>query len=124
GILFAVAGGKWSEGLDYRGELLSGAMVIGLPLAPYNQVRKMTIDYFRHKFGPDGEFISYTLPALNRAEQAIGRVLRTPEDRGILVLGEKRFLEPRVKAGLPGWIREEMVECTVESFGKVMKRWK
>ncbi len=112
GILFAVAGGKWSEGLDYRGELLSGAMVIGLPLAPYNQVRKMTIDYFRHKFGPDGEFISYTLPALNRAEQAIGRVLRTPEDRGILVLGEKRFLEPRVKAGLPGWIREEMVECT------------
>lgn len=124
GILFAVAGGKWSEGLDYRGELLSGAMVIGLPLAPYNQVRKMTIDYFRHKFGPDGEFISYTLPALNRAEQAIGRVLRTPEDRGILVLGEKRFLEPRVKAGLPGWIREEMVECTAESFGEVMKRWK
>ncbi len=124
GILFAVAGGKWSEGLDYRGELLSGAMVIGLPLAPYNQVRKMTIDYFRHKFGPDGEFISYTLPALNRAEQAIGRVLRTPEDRGMLVLGEKRFLEPRVKAGLPAWIREEMVECTAESFGEAMKRWK
>ncbi|MDD1709434.1 MAG: ATP-dependent DNA helicase [Methanoregulaceae archaeon] len=124
GILFAVAGGKWSEGLDYRGELLSGAMVIGLPLAPYNQVRKMTIDYFRHKFGPDGEFISYTLPALNRAEQAVGRVIRTPEERGILVFGEKRFLEPRVKAGLPAWIREELVECTAESFGEAMKRWK
>jgi DNA excision repair protein ERCC-2 len=124
GILFAVAGGKWSEGLDYRGELLSGAMVIGLPLAPFNQVRKMTIDYFRHKFGAEGEFISYTLPALNRAQQAIGRVLRTPEDRGILVFGEKRFLEPRVKTGLPAWIREELVECTAESFGEAMKRWK
>jgi DNA excision repair protein ERCC-2 len=124
GILFAVAGGKWSEGLDYRGELLSGAMVIGLPLAPYNRVRKMTIDYFRHKFGNEGEFISYTLPALNRAQQAIGRVLRTPEDRGILIFGEKRFLETRVRNGLPGWIREELVECTAESFGEAMKRWK
>ncbi len=124
GILFAVAGGKWSEGLDYRGELLSGAMVIGLPLAPYNRVRQMTIDYFRHKFGSEGEFISYTLPALNRAQQAIGRVIRTPEDRGILVFGEKRFLELRVRNGLPAWIREELVECTAESFGEAMKRWK
>jgi DNA excision repair protein ERCC-2 len=124
GILFAVCGGKWSEGLDYRGELLAGAMVIGLPLAPYNRVRQMTIDYYRHKFGADGEFISYTLPALNRAQQAIGRVLRTPEDRGVLVFGEKRFLEPRVRSGLPPWIRDEMAECSIESFTGAMKRWK
>jgi DNA excision repair protein ERCC-2 len=124
GILFAVCGGKWSEGLDYRGELLSGAMVIGLPLAPYNRVRQMTIDYYRHKFGPEGEFISYTLPALNRAQQAIGRVIRSPEDRGVLIFGEKRFLEPRVRAGLPPWIREEMAECTLESFAGAVKRWK
>jgi DNA excision repair protein ERCC-2 len=124
GILFAVCGGKWSEGLDYRGELLAGAMVIGLPLAPYNRVRQMTMDYYRHKFGPEGEFISYTLPALNRAQQAIGRVIRSPEDRGVLIFGERRFLEPRVRAGLPPWIREEMAECTVESFAGAVKRWK
>ncbi|MCG7854900.1 MAG: ATP-dependent DNA helicase, partial [Methanoregulaceae archaeon] len=106
------------------GELLAGAMVIGLPLAPYNRVRQMTIDYYRHKFGADGEFISYTLPALNRAQQAIGRVLRTPEDRGVLVFGEKRFLEPRVRGGLPPWIRDEMAECSIESFTGAMKRWK
>jgi len=123
GILFAVCGGKWSEGLDYRGELLSGAMVIGLPLAPYNRVRQMTMDYYRHKFGADGEFISYTLPALNRAQQAIGRVIRSPEDRGVLIFGEKRFLEPRVRAGFPPWIREEMAECTIESFAGAVKRW-
>ena len=62
GILFAVCGGKWSEGLDYRGEMLNGAMVIGLPLAPFNRVRKMMIEYFRHKFGEEGEFLCYTLP--------------------------------------------------------------
>ena len=124
GILFAVCGGKWSEGLDYRGELLSGAMVVGLPLAPYNRVRQMTIDYYRHKFGTDGEFISYTLPALNRAQQAIGRVLRSPEDRGVLVFGEKRFLDQRVRAGLPPWIREEMAECSIDSFTAAVQRWR
>jgi len=124
GVLFAVAGGKWSEGLDYRGEMLAGAMVIGLPLAPYNRVRRMVIDYFRQKFGDEGEFISYTLPAINRALQALGRVLRTPEDRGILVIGERRFLETRVRAGLPGWMQEEMVGCEVASFGEEVRRWR
>ncbi len=84
GILFAVCGGKWSEGLDYRGEMLKGAMVVGLPLAPFNRVRRMMIEYFRHKFGDEGEFLCYTLPAINRSLQALGRVLRTPEDRGYL----------------------------------------
>ncbi|WP_286681212.1 ATP-dependent DNA helicase [Methanoculleus sp. DTU007] len=124
GVLFAVCGGKWSEGLDYRGEMLSGALVIGLPLAPFNRVRRMVIDYFKMKFGEEGEFISYTLPAINRALQALGRVLRTPEDRGILVLGEKRFLEPRVHAGLPPWMQGEMTACTIDVFKMEAGRWR
>ncbi len=114
GVLFAVTGGKWSEGLDYRGEMLSGAMVVGLPLAPFNRVRRMVIDYFVRKFGDEGEFISYTLPAINRALQALGRVLRTPEDRGVLVLAEQRFLEDRVRGGLPPWMQEELAVVDLE----------
>ena len=124
GILFAVCGGKWSEGLDYRGEMLNGAMVIGLPLAPFNRVRKMMIEYFRHKFGEEGEFLCYTLPAINRSLQALGRVLRTPEDRGVLVLGDKRFLERRVRQALPAWIQEELTECDAQKFSGVIAGWK
>lgn len=124
GILFAVCGGKWSEGLDYRGEMLSGAMVIGLPLAPFNRVRKIVIEYFARKFPGEGEFLSYTLPAINRALQALGRVLRTPDDRGILVLGERRFTEHRVKRALPAWMQEEMVPCTADEFEKVVEQWR
>jgi DNA excision repair protein ERCC-2 len=124
GILFAVCGGKWSEGLDYRGEMLKGAMVVGLPLAPFNRVRRMMIEYFRHKFGDEGEFLCYTLPAINRSLQALGRVLRTPEDRGVLVLAEKRFLEKRVLNALPAWIREEMIECDSALFREKILRWK
>jgi DNA excision repair protein ERCC-2 len=124
GVMFAVSGGKWSEGLDYRGEMLAGAMVIGLPLAPFNRVRKMMIEYFRHKFGAEGEFLCYTLPAVNRSLQALGRVLRTPDDRGVLVLGEKRFLEKNVRDALPGWMREEMITCDYEAFREVVSQWK
>ncbi len=124
GVLFAVCGGKWSEGLDYRGEMLRGAMVVGLPLAPFNRVRKMMIVYFRHKFGDEGEFLCYTLPAVNRSLQALGRVLRTPEDRGVLVLAEKRFLEKGVRNALPAWIKEEMIECSSALFIEVISRWK
>jgi DNA excision repair protein ERCC-2 len=124
GILFAVCGGKWSEGLDYRGEMLRGAMVVGLPLAPYNSVRKMVIEYYVHKFGREGEFISYTLPAINRATQALGRVLRTPEDTGVLVLAEERFLDPEVKRGLPPWMQEEMERCDVVRFRELVAKGK
>jgi len=124
GVMFAVCGGKWSEGLDYRGEMLNGAMVVGLPLAPFNRVRRMLIEYFRHKFGEEGEFLCYTLPAINRSLQALGRVLRTPEDRGVLVLAEKRFLENRVKNALPAWIREEMIPCDAGQFREVIGSWK
>ena len=124
GVMFAVCGGKWSEGLDYRGEMLNGAMVVGLPLAPFNRVRRMMIDYFRHKFGTEGEFLCYTLPAINRSLQALGRVLRTPEDKGVLVLAEKRFLESRVRTALPGWIQEEMIACDAAGFREVAGQWR
>ncbi|MDG6257552.1 MAG: ATP-dependent DNA helicase [Methanomicrobiaceae archaeon] len=124
GILFGVCGGKWSEGLDYRGELLTGAMVIGLPLAPFNPVRKMVIEYYRSKFGEEGEFISYTLPAINRGLQALGRVLRTPEDTGLLVLGDSRFLDRRVHAGLPPWMQEELAACDTASFAEAVRAWR
>jgi DNA excision repair protein ERCC-2 len=104
--------------------MLAGAMVIGLPLAPFNRVRKMMIEYYRHKFGAEGEFLCYTLPAVNKSLQALGRVLRTPEDRGVLVLGEKRFLEKRVRDALPPWMQAEMIACDCEQFREVLAQWR
>lgn len=125
GVMFAVCGGKWSDGLDYRGEMLNGAMVIGLPLNPIiTRVTKMTTEYFRHKFGDEGEFLCYTLPAVNRSLQALEGVLRSPEDRGVLVLGDKQFLEQKVRNALPGWIQEEMIECDVTQFRELIGKWK
>ncbi|PKL60345.1 MAG: helicase, partial [Methanomicrobiales archaeon HGW-Methanomicrobiales-4] len=124
GVLFAVCGGKFSEGLDYRGEMLTGAMVIGLPLAPWNRVRQMIMDYYTQRYGEEGKFLAYTLPALNKVQQALGRVLRTPEDKGILVFGEKRFLEDQIRTRLPDWIQAELIPCTLDEFTKQIRGWK
>jgi DNA excision repair protein ERCC-2 len=124
GLLLAVCGGKWSEGLDYRGDYLAGAMVVGLPLAPFTRVRRMVIDYFRTRFGDEGEFLSYTLPAIHRAQQALGRVLRTPDDRGFLVLAERRFLEAKTRRGLPSWMAEEMVSCDIPALAAEVAAWR
>jgi DNA excision repair protein ERCC-2 len=124
GILFAVCGGKFSEGLDYRGDMLTGALVIGLPLAPWNQVRHMIVDYYIRQYGEEGKFIAYTLPALNKVLQALGRVLRTPEDKGVLIMGEKRFTDLSIKERLPAWIQQELKEVDLKDFTLTLKRWK
>ncbi|MDR3102512.1 MAG: ATP-dependent DNA helicase [Methanocalculaceae archaeon] len=124
GIMFAVCGGKWSEGLDYRGDQLTAAMVIGLPLAPFTRVRRMVNSYFCRKFGDNGEFIAYTLPAMNKAMQALGRVLRTETDRGVLILGEERFLAPEIFSGLPPWMKAELRECDADTLAGILAKWK
>lgn len=115
GVMFAISGGKWSEGLDFRGDILSGAMVIGLPLAQFTLIRKAINEHFRLKFGKDGEFIAYTLPAVNRACQALGRVIRTETDKGVLVLGDYRYSFGDVNFGLPTWIRKEAIKTTANA---------
>ncbi len=123
GILFAVCGGKWSEGLDYRGDQLTAALVIGFPLAPFTPVRRMVNSYYKRKFGVEGEFIAYTLPAINKSMQALGRVLRTEKDRGVLILGDQRFLDPEIFGGISPWMQDELIECDVDTVKDMLKKW-
>lgn len=121
GVLLAVSGGKYSEGIDYRGDTMVGVMVVGLPLAAYSPVMQAIIKYYERKFGSVGNFIAYTLPALNRAQQALGRVIRTETDRGFLVLCERRYLE-NLKS-LPVWMKQEAERCVSEEFSDLVQEW-
>ncbi|HID27119.1 MAG TPA: ATP-dependent DNA helicase [Methanosarcinales archaeon] len=127
GILLAVCGGKLSEGIDYRGETLRGALVIGLPLASYSVVQRAINTYFQKKYGnKNGMFISYTLPAINKAMQAIGRVHRASNEKGVLFLCDSRFTKTGglgVRQYLPKWINEEMMLCKGESALELIEKW-
>lgn len=118
GILLAICGGKWSEGLDYYGDMMNAAMVVGLPLSQFSNVQKVINEHYKIKFGQEGEYIAYTLPAINRALQALGRVIRTEHDRGILILADSRYKMTSINKALPQWMLDEMMVSNADGFAK------
>jgi DNA excision repair protein ERCC-2 len=127
GVLLAVCGGKMSEGIDYYGEALKGAIVIGFPLAAFSEVQKLVNSYYQRKYGKDkGMFIAYTLPAINKALQALGRVHRSAEETGVLVLCDSRFSHSKglgVRQYLPEWMQDEMIVCDGAWSEELVSGW-
>lgn len=89
---FAVCGGLFSEGIDLAGDRLSGVIIVGtgMPFICFER------DLIKSSF-EDSENIrrgfnyAYTYPGLNRVFQAAGRVIRTENDKGFIVLCDDRY---------------------------------
>lgn len=100
---FAVMGGIFGEGIDLRGERLTGAVIVGVGLPGISIQRELIRDYFQSRNGRGFEF-AYQFPGINRVLQAAGRVIRSEEDRGAVLLIDRRYLEERYRSLLPaGW---------------------
>ncbi len=89
-IGFAVMGGVFSEGIDLKGERLSGAIIVGVGLPQICLERDIIKDYF-NKINQQGYNYSYMYPGMNKVLQSAGRVIRTEEDRGVVLLIDERF---------------------------------
>ena len=87
---FCVMGGIFSEGIDLTGERLVGAMIIGTGLPQVCREREILKQYFDRR-GMDGFAYAYQYPGMNKVLQAAGRVIRTTEDRGVILLLDERF---------------------------------
>ncbi len=110
-VVLAVQGGSLSEGIDLPGEALIGSVIIGPPIPPFDLERRLTKDYFDHSCG-EGEAYTYIYPAMAKAIQAAGRVIRGPEERGLLAFLDPRFLEPAFAQCFPqDWFRESPQEA-------------
>ncbi|MED5618316.1 ATP-dependent DNA helicase [Ideonella sp. BN130291] len=102
GIGFAVLGGSFAEGIDLPGDRLIGAFIatLGLPqVNPVNEQIRRRID----QLCGTGFDYTYLYPGLQKVVQAAGRVIRTPQDRGVVHLLDDRFLRPAVQRLLPRW---------------------
>ena len=103
GIGFAVLGGAFGEGIDLPGERLIGAFIATLGLAQLNPVNEQLKGRMATLFRGAGYDYTYLYPGLQKVVQAAGRVIRGPEDRGVVVLIDDRFAEARVRRLLPTW---------------------
>lgn len=99
-IAFAVMGGIFSEGIDLAGEKLIGAIIVGVGLPQICFERNIIKDYFDHNMGEGFEY-SYVYPGMNKVLQAAGRVIRSPEDRGAILLIDDRYGTNKYKSLFP-----------------------
>ncbi len=102
GILLAVQGGSFSEGVDYESNTLKAIVVVGLPLSPPTLEVKTIEGYYAGKYGPEkGRLYGYLYPAITKVLQAAGRGIRSEQDRCIIVLMDYRFAQFPYKNCLP-----------------------
>ncbi len=99
-IAFAVLGGIFSEGIDLAGDRLSGAVIVSVGLPQLSPERDIMSRYYRQRNGHGFEY-ACQFPGMNRVLQAAGRVIRTGEDKGFVLLLDDRFLHRRYRDLFP-----------------------
>ena len=110
---FAVLGGIFGEGIDLVGDRLIGAVIVGVGLPQLCLERDLIRDYFQPHNSLGFEY-AYTFPGMNRVLQAVGRVIRSETDRGVVLLIDSRFSETRYRRLFPAWWKYVRVR---QSFG-------
>lgn len=87
--LFSVMGGRISEGMDFPAEQLEIAVIIGIPYPKPTARQRGLQEYYDQKFNKGWEYAAQA-PAARKMLQAIGRLIRNENDRGVAVILDKR----------------------------------
>lgn len=103
-VAFCVLGGIFSEGIDLKGSRLIGSVIVSVGLPQLSLQQDIIKDYFNNKNGMGFEY-AYMYPGMNKVLQAAGRVIRSDEDVGAVLLIDERFGSRSYKKLFPGhWI--------------------
>ena len=97
---FAVMGGIFGEGVDLTGDRLIGCAIVGVGLPQVNPQQEMLRRYYDAQNGSGFDY-AYRYPGMNKVLQAAGRVIRTPEDKGVVLLLDDRFAKPEYQRLFP-----------------------
>ena len=119
---FAVLGGVFGEGIDLVGDRLIGAIIVGVGLPQLCVERDLIRDYFQEQTGAGFDY-AYTFPGMNRVLQAIGRVIRSETDRGVVLLIDARFAEQRYRCLFPAWWQPARARNRAEIRNALARFW-
>lgn len=99
-LAFCVLGGIFSEGIDLTNERLIGAVIVGTGIPKVCQERELLKEHYDEQ-GYNGFDYAYRYPAMNKVLQSAGRVIRTPQDKGVILLLDDRFLQTKYQELFP-----------------------
>ncbi len=114
---FCVLGGIFSEGIDLKRDSLIGVVIVGTGIPQVCPEREILKAYFEEEDGAGFDY-AYRYPGMNKVLQAAGRVIRTAEDIGIVVLLDERFGSPACRRLFP----REWDDCLAVSVDRIGKR--
>ncbi len=122
GLLVAPMGGRFAEGADFPGEELMAVFLAGIPFDRPTVKTRLYIEYYEKLYGEEkGRLYAYVIPALRRAAQALGRALRSPTDKAVIVLGDYRYR--RYMRLLPDYVAELARPTLSEDLDAVELPW-
>ena len=124
---FCVMGGIFSEGIDLKEDRLIGVVIVGTGLPMVCTEQELLKGYFE-KTNQKGFDYAYQYPGMNKVMQAAGRVIRTMDDEGIILLLDDRFLKREYQELFPReWWPHQIVNRgnvgkAIRDFWKERKR--
>ena len=126
-IGFCVMGGIFGEGIDLRAERLIGAVIVGTGLPQVCNERELFRNYFDERNGNGFEY-AYLYNGMNKVLQSAGRVIRTNDDRGAILLLDERFGTDQYRNLFPQeWypyetVNEESMKELLKDFWNITKQ--
>ena len=116
---FCVMGGIFGEGIDLKHDRLIGVIIVGTGLPQVCNEREILKNYYDVK-QEDGFAYAYQYPGMNKVLQSAGRVIRTQEDEGVILLLDDRFLQQKYREMFPREWQNYMV-CNLRNIGDKIK---
>ena len=119
---FCVMGGVFSEGIDLTHDRLIGVIVVGTGIPQVCNDREIVKNYFDQR-GMRGFDYAYLYPGMNKVLQSAGRVIRTEDDKGIILLLDDRFQNRQYQQLFPREWKEYEVCGRKEIKEKMEEFW-
>ena len=111
-IGFCVMGGIFSEGIDLKNDRLIGTVIVGTGLPMVCDDRELFRAYYEEREGKGFEY-AYLYNGMNKVLQSAGRVIRTTDDIGVILLLDERFMQNQYTTLFPKeWYPYEIVNLS------------
>ena len=115
-------GGLFSEGVELERERLDGVIVVGTGMPPPSPEKDAASLWYSEN-GKDGKAYSYALPGFHKVLQAAGRVIRREEDRGFVILCDKRYADGSYDPLFPAHWNEAVICTTPGELSETLRRF-
>ena len=119
---FVIVGGAFGEGIDLVSDRLIGAVIVGIGMPKINFVSDQIDKYFDEQ-GLSGYNYAYLNPGMNKIMQALGRVIRSEEDKGAVLLIDERYLTNEYRDLFKAEWREYEVVFTPKEVSDICKEF-